>query len=199
MIHLVAKEVLRQYQCKSFIETGTFEGDTLALVESWMPELPHLKSLYGVDLWDKAIEMTQKRVKHTQLFEDNSVNWLKTFVPQMESPAFYFLDAHTFGWLPAEQQEISNSYSPNNQLYIQELEILMKSSGPFVICIDDWNAEYNLSQSKHLIDHVWVTTSNSPTVCDINGNVRGIGRPSCYFVKGLDETILRDLELQREE
>ena len=189
MIHNIVKDILRLYEIKSFVETGTFEGDTLVIIESWLSDLPHLKDIYGIDLWDKAIEITSKRVKKTQLFQNNSVDWLKENIDKMVYPAFFYLDAHNFGRLPAEQQQISNTFTIDKLLFIQELEVLLKSSHQFIVCIDDWNAEFNFKQTCHLLPYVWVT--NSPNKD---------GRFSAYFVKNLDETLLTtNLPVYREE
>lgn len=112
---------------KVFVETGTFEGETLNNM------LKHFDSLYSIELStfyaNKAKERFSKENKVTILEGDSSV-LLKPLCEKINEPAFFWLDGHWSGGLTSR----GNKDCP----LIEELKIINDVfKNECVVAIDD--------------------------------------------------------------
>jgi len=112
---------------KVFVETGTFEGETLNNM------LNHFDSLYSIELSpyyaSKAKERFSKEDKVTILEGDSSV-MLKPLCEKLNEPVFFWLDGHWSGGLTSK----GNKDCP----LLEELKIINNVfKNECVIAIDD--------------------------------------------------------------
>jgi len=121
----VLKEGLK---LKAFVETGTFQGDTVELLKD------RFKRIYSIELSDEYYTAATARfsgLKHVHILQGDSSQVLKKVAADLrEVPALYFLDAH---WCVAENTAGVGSQCP----LLAELESIGKLNASSVVVIDD--------------------------------------------------------------
>lgn len=89
-------EYLRKYDNgDTFVETGTYVGDTvkLALIKGY--KTIHTIELNN-DLYDNAVKMFRDPVR-VKLWRGDTIDCLKEIITTIEGPATFWLDAHASG------------------------------------------------------------------------------------------------------
>jgi len=92
----------RAYNLKTFIETGTWHGDTVQCF------YPHFDQVYFIELSPKLVEEARKKfsdVSNVHLYLGDSGQVLKELLSQLpKTPTLFWLDAHSSGgdtvWTP---------------------------------------------------------------------------------------------------
>lgn len=110
--------------CRVFLETGTFEGNTV----QWAIDHNHFEKFYSVELDDGRYESCRSRFStddRVQILHGNTVDVLEGIVSQINQPTLIYLDAHPMGYdFPIIEESniiISKFYNLDN----------------LVVCIDD--------------------------------------------------------------
>jgi len=124
------RELKRHLPLEVFVETGTFEGDTVAQVRELF------ETLHTVELSEKYFEISRQRFLHDPAIvvsQGHSPDWLKQLVPRLlDQTVLYWLDAH---WCVAEQTAGEISQCP----LIEELRAIGGLNPQSVLMIDDAN------------------------------------------------------------
>ncbi len=111
-----------------FVETGTFEGDTVDLVRGLFREV------YSIELSEKYVENARHRFKifpNINILQGNSPSVLRELIPKLrQQSVLFFLDAH---WCVAEHTAGQASQCP----LIEELNEIGYLNQDSVIIIDD--------------------------------------------------------------
>ena len=122
------RELKRHLPLEVLVETGTFEGDTVAQVRELF------ETLHTVELSEKYFEISRQRFLHDPAIfvsQGPSPDWLKQLVPRLlDQPVLYWLDAH---WCVAEQTAGEISQCP----LIEELRAIGGLNPQSVLMIDD--------------------------------------------------------------
>jgi hypothetical protein len=124
------RELKRHLPLEVLVETGTFEGDTVAQVRELF------ETLHTVELSEKYFEISRQRFLYDPAIfvsQGHSPDWLKQLVPRLlDQPVLYWLDAH---WCVAEQTAGEISQCP----LIEELRAIGGLNPQSVLMIDDAN------------------------------------------------------------
>lgn len=111
-----------------FIETGTFEGDTIELVKSFFPEI------YTIELSPEYFKKAHDRFigqAHIKLIEGNSAVVLPELAPKLSGKSvLFFLDAH---WCVADNTAGAQSQCP----LLDEIVAINYLGDTSVVLIDD--------------------------------------------------------------
>ena len=122
------RELKRHLPLEVLVETGTFEGDTVAQVRELFA------TLYTVELSEKYFEISRQRFFRDpaiHVSKGHSPDWLKQLVPRLkDQPVLYWLDAH---WCVAEQTAGEISQCP----LVEELRAIGDLNSKSVLMIDD--------------------------------------------------------------
>lgn len=126
--HLTPEYLSKYGNGETFVETGTYMGDTVLLaIESGFKNI-HSIELNGT-LYEQAVKKFSEN-KNVKLWQGDSIDCLEEIVSSLDSPATFWLDAHASGPMPGGK----SGGSP----VIDELNIIMKSSiKEHTIFIDD--------------------------------------------------------------
>jgi len=112
----------------TFVETGTFHGDTLIVMA------PIFKKLYSVELSKELCEESSKRLeefKHVSISLDDSPQFIEKLRPSLKDESvLYWLDAH---WCVSDNTAGEDSQCP----LVKEIEAIEKLNNSSVIVIDD--------------------------------------------------------------
>jgi len=112
----------------TFVETGTFEGASVALAR------PYFKALHTVELSAEHYAKAADRFREDPAVEvrlGDSVTFLRALAPRLEKTStLYWLDAH---WCAAEGASSGRSECP----LLGELEAIGRLNGKSVVVIDD--------------------------------------------------------------
>jgi hypothetical protein len=146
------KALAEKYNLKYFVETGTLTGDTVDYVNS----LGCFDKIFSVEIEPELYDLANKRFSsndNVEILLGNSYEVLETeILPQLDAPAFFWLDAHFPG---ADiklngKKYTSETHVDTNCPLRRELDVIKKSpyhtstfdgingcSGQNVILIDD--------------------------------------------------------------
>ena len=143
----VIKTVLEKYPFTKFpifIESGTYKGQTILLME------PHFEKLYTIELSTVLHEACKKAYKDSKtrkitFLQGESHNVFKTLLPTINSPTIFFLDGHwscndtALGSKPVplleELQEINSKFNHEAIIIIDDYR-LFDGKDPVV----DWSS-----------------------------------------------------------
>ena len=93
--------LLKEYRIRNFFETGTFEGNT----SLFFNDLGF--NVYTAENNHERVELCRKKFRGTdiELYEGDSVEYLRQFLTRDVSDVFYYLDAHERGdKIPLKQE-----------------------------------------------------------------------------------------------
>src|SRR5574337_1443085 len=111
-----------------FVETGTFKGDTVAIVKEYF------KQIYSIELSKEYYEQVKNRFDNMQnlsLIHGDSANALKSIMPEIKDRStIFWLDAH---WCVAENTAGEMSQCP----LLAELDAIQTLNSTSMIAIDD--------------------------------------------------------------
>lgn len=127
-----------EYQVDTFIETGTYLGDSLDYASKF-----NFKTLYSIELLDEYYQKSLERFNHNEkifLIKNNSVDGLISLLPKLsDCKCLFWLDAHLPDFYDVNY---GNNYTENEKIFVpleQELSSLKKFKNieNDVIIIDD--------------------------------------------------------------
>ena len=156
-----------------FVETGTFKGDSIALVRSCF------EKLYSVENAEAYFKKACDRFREDpaiEVFRGESPGFLRSLRPQLADKAvLYWLDAH---WCVAQEETGGQkSQCP----LIRELEAIEKLNEQSVVLIDDARLFLSTPPAPH-------EASNWPQFDAILSKLRELSPTHCVSV--LNDTIL---------
>ena len=121
------RKLLRQGGYHYFIETGTYRGDTTAML------CPYAKQVHTIELGKELAEEAKKRFQdytHVHVHQGDSGEVLPKIMPQIKSAALFYLDGHYSGGITAKGEKECPIY--------EELKAIFASEKlPHLLVIDD--------------------------------------------------------------
>jgi hypothetical protein len=128
----------------TFLETGTFHGDTL------IEMAPRFEKLHSVELSKELWEESSKRLesfKHVSISLDDSPNFIEKLKTSLQNDSvLYWLDAH---WCISDNTAGEDSQCP----LVNEIQALEKLNNSSVIVIDDARLFLAPPPEPHEISH----------------------------------------------
>lgn len=120
----VIEQLLIRLPITSFVETGTFLGDSTAHIAARYPSLPILSCEINDTYCKRAIKRL-RRFQNIKVCHNSSVDFLNTFLasPLLGDLPLFYLDAHWYDYWPLED----------------EIEAITSSVASAVIVIDDFH------------------------------------------------------------
>lgn len=115
-----------KYNCRILIETGTYLGE---MVEAQLKRFSRIISIELSELFYKKAKQKFKFNPNIELLHGDSGKKLSEVVPLLTEPALFWLDGHYSGGKTARAEK--DCPVP------EELNIILKSTLPHVILIDD--------------------------------------------------------------
>jgi hypothetical protein len=116
----------REYNLNIFVETGTYLGSTTV----WAAK--HFEKVFTIEYSKSIYEDTTARysdIANINFIYGDSRSVLPPLVPQLETPAVFWLDGHWCG---------QQSYGETDQCpLIEELHVILQSPLPHILLIDD--------------------------------------------------------------
>lgn len=116
----------KRYGISTFVETGTYLGDTTYAMAD------HFQTLYSIELSGHFHALAKKRFQkfaHIHLLLGDSAEVLKKVVPELKSRAIFWLDGHYSGGLTAKGEKECPVF--------EELTAIFASPHEHLIFIDD--------------------------------------------------------------
>ena len=122
MIMKILKEISRFFQITSFVETGTYRGDSSFIMTRNFPKL----SIYTCEITEEFFEIAKERLRNypkIRVFHQSSEKFLNN-LPTEKTGLFplFFLDAHWYDYWPLKE----------------ELKIINLKFNQAIIIIDDF-------------------------------------------------------------
>jgi len=121
------KKLAKLYNCDTFIETGTYNGKTLASVESYF------KLLMSVELYESLYKSNISKFessKNVILFFGDSAKQMKIMVEKIQGRCLFWLDGHYSG-------EGTGKAEKECPVYEELMAISVNSRKDHIILIDD--------------------------------------------------------------
>lgn len=118
----------------SFIETGTFLGDTVEFFR------PHFKKVVSIELQPDLAAKARERFSNNdnvEILEGDSGVLIQEIVANLESPAFFWLDGHYSSEFFVGDEYIVTAKSDKNTPVEKELHTILSSAQNHLILIDD--------------------------------------------------------------
>jgi hypothetical protein len=116
----------KHYGIRSFVETGTYMGDTVSAVRFWF------KEIHTVELSPMLAAKSRRRFqlwKNIHVYEGNSVTLLPEILSSLSGPAVFWLDAH--------YSQSDTTRGAKETPIEEELGLLLRHPFAPVILIDD--------------------------------------------------------------
>jgi len=128
-------EYKKTYGCDTFVETGTFLGETVEVMRH------HFKKVYSIELAEALAIKAQKRFEknpEVTILQGDSGTKLGEIVPILAPPVLYWLDGHFSGSMYIGDELVETASGDLHSPIIKELECLLaKGIEGNVILIDD--------------------------------------------------------------
>lgn len=115
----------KQYNCKTFIETGTYKGDTINACKDFFDDL------YSIELSHELFTESKKRfsdISKIHIFEGNSGEILPKIIGEKNNIIF---------WLDAHYSEGKTARGQEDSPIIKELDFILNNTDTNCILIDD--------------------------------------------------------------
>ena len=94
LVHFNVRKLAKLHGLRSFVETGTAQGDSLA-VAGTVPEFVALHSIEIIPTVAAAARLRFEKDKRVQIWEDDTRHALPLILKELpEGPALFWLDAH---------------------------------------------------------------------------------------------------------
>jgi hypothetical protein len=117
----------KKYNCSTFIETGTYLGDTVEAMKTKFKKVISIE--LGMDLYINAKERFLN-VKNVEIFQGDSGKVLPQIVLGLKDPAIFWLDGHYSAGITAKGDKICP--------ILEELDAIFENSNlNHVLLIDD--------------------------------------------------------------
>ena len=124
-----------KYHCKTFVESGTFLGETIESLKN------DFDFLYSIELAEKLAIKAQQRFindEHIKIIKGDSGNELKLIISISNPPILFWLDGHYYSSFFVGEEFIETAKGEISTPIIKELEaILFNGLLNNVILIDD--------------------------------------------------------------
>jgi hypothetical protein len=120
------RNYLRRYNLRTFVETGTYLGETIAYM------LPYCDRLFSIELQDRLFVAASKRFRHSpqvQVFQGDSRVRLPEILTHVDTPALFWLDGHFAAGTTVAGEVACPA--------LDELELVLLRNHEDVILIDD--------------------------------------------------------------
>ncbi len=117
---------MKQFKPTTFVETGTYRGDTLAAVR------PHVAKSVSIELDETLCALARHRFRRhpdVEILWGDSGTLLADVVLVLTEPAAFWLDGHYSGGVTAD--------SGGDAPILRELEAVLESSVAHLVLIDD--------------------------------------------------------------
>jgi len=128
-------EIAKKFGCGTFVETGTFVGDTVAYM------VPHFRSIISIELSPKLAERARHRFAAepaVQILEGDSSEMLATIVPTLHERGFFWLDGHYSHTCTVNGEKLETARGAEETPVLKELAaVLADKRHDHVIVIDD--------------------------------------------------------------
>lgn len=139
-IHLTKENLEKYGSGDTFIETGTYIGETVDMVLT-----TDFQKIYTIELneglYNDAVKKYENESRVT-CFQGDSIDCLKTIVDNLDGPATFWLDAHASGPLPGgksggspvldELDIIGNSTCKEHTIIIDDCRLFGSAEWSFV-------------------------------------------------------------------
>jgi len=90
-------------KARTFIETGTFRGDSLRWVAEWFPSVEcHSVDLNPAYAWLTALRLV--RLGNVHCHQGDSEKFLRSVLPKVQGPIVFWLDAHWTHGFPLNRE-----------------------------------------------------------------------------------------------
>jgi len=138
------------FKTKTFVETGTFMGDTIETL------INDFDNLYSIELSEELASGAAKRFEENQkvkIIQGDSGIQIKSIIDYIEKPALFWLDGHYSGEFIYDNKFIKTAKGILNTPIEKELDLILASSLPHVILIDDarlFNGQMDYPTIKHI-------------------------------------------------
>ena len=125
-----------QTKSKIFIETGTYKGKTISIIQHFAKEV-HTIEVFEPLFLENLIKFRNRNIIH--LYLGSSPTLLPSILRKLNKPTiFFWLDAHYSGHGTGKELKICPLLSELNAIE-QGIININYASVPFYILIDDWN------------------------------------------------------------
>jgi hypothetical protein len=125
----------QQYKCTSFIETGTFMGETVEYMKDQFSQIISIE--LAEDLANKAKKRFESQ-PHITILQGDSSKVLPNIVDNVQPPILYWLDGHFSGSFYVGDEFIETAKGDLSTPIVKELDIILsKGINNNVILIDD--------------------------------------------------------------
>jgi hypothetical protein len=124
----------QKYALSTFVETGTFLGDTVEFFR------PQFHKLYSIELSKELADKAAARFAghdNVQIINGDSGVELKKLVKEINGPALYWLDGHYSSEFFMGSEYIVTARGEKDTPVVSELQTLLKDKHRHVILIDD--------------------------------------------------------------
>ena len=132
----------------TFIETGTYEGDTVALADQY-----GFKNIHSIEIEPTLYELCQLRfsnIEHIKIWHGDSIDMLEKVMAEVRGQATFWLDAHASG--PLLGGKISCPL-------VEEINIIGKHQDNHVFFIDDCrlfgSGEWRYLKKEDVVDTIF--------------------------------------------
>lgn len=122
-------KLFKKYSLKTFVETGTYLGDTTNALKDYFNKLYTIE--LSEDLYKKAVERFSED-PHIKVLQGDSGKVLKTLITRIDEPTLFWLDGHYSAGITAQGEKDTPIF--------EELECILseKNYNPkHIILIDD--------------------------------------------------------------
>lgn len=117
---------LRDFGVRTFVETGTYLGDTVAAMRSLVDHT------ISIELSPELAARAQDRFRNlpdVEIIEGDSGEVLPSILRRLDAPAFFWLDGHWSGGMTARGEK--------DTPIVDELEAILGADRPHVVLVDD--------------------------------------------------------------
>lgn len=122
----VLLDYAKKFNCKIFIETGTYKGDTLFSCKNYFEELFSIELSHELFLYCKDRFLNENKI---HIYEGNSGEVLPNIIKKDSRPILFWLDAH----YSRGDTTTGDDHSP----IVKELDFILSNIENFCILIDD--------------------------------------------------------------
>jgi len=126
----VIRDFQKRYKLNTFIETGTFLGNTTEI------QRRNFSKIYSVELSEDLYNRASKRFARyhdVKIMQGNSADVLPVIMKDVQGPALFWLDAHYSGVLGGE---ITSRAAKDCPIY-EEIDAIFGHKQQHVILVDD--------------------------------------------------------------
>lgn len=163
----------QKYSIGTFVETGTFLGDTVEFFRQ------QFRKLYSIELSKELADKAAARFAahdNVQIINGDSGEELKKLVKEIDGPALYWLDGHYSSEFFIGSEYIVTARGEKDTPVVKELKTLLNDKHRHVILIDD---------ARHFNGH-----NDYPTVKEIKKMLQQSAHP---YTLSVERDIIRIL------